>query len=199
MAAPSSSNYNNNNNHNQNVKYAKGRRRKYNDSTMLRNSHESRQRNHEIVHCTSAMEVLKVLQFSLTHIGGGGQLTHVNLSTSLHRICKHTLKQRKLRAQVLSDAQFALLLAVVAKAALQDFFIRGKFPTFPGPWPNCDWYDRQRLCPCYRVRIWQTNWRPRPKRCGIWSCKPPRIVGAHMLTHDSLVHVSFLVVSRSLL
>ena len=102
MAAPSS-NYYNNNNHNQNVKYAKRRRRrKYNG--MSRNSHESRQRNHEIVHCTSAMEVLKVLQFSLTHIGGGGQLTHVNLSTSLHRIYKHTLKQRKLRAQVFQDA-----------------------------------------------------------------------------------------------
>ena len=126
------------NNHNQNIKYAKQQQRKYNEYGLMSRNSESRQLNHEIVHCETVMEILKVLQTSLTQIGGGRKVTHVNLSTSLHQICKHTLKQQQIRAQVLQDGRFGHCPLIRRRAIL----ICGKFLTFPGPWPNCDWHHR---------------------------------------------------------
>ena len=71
--------------------------------------------NRELIQAPDAASLLKVLQGrpgALTQFAGGKQLNTVNFSTSLHRLARHSLRQRK---EILSDPRFALLLASLAE------------------------------------------------------------------------------------
>lgn len=85
-------------------------------SSILQNS---KRLNQLLVACESASEVLTLLQNtkgSLTQKASGGTMNSVNFSTSIHRLCRHSLNQRDTRAATLADPRFALLLASTAEA-----------------------------------------------------------------------------------
>ena len=119
----------------------RGRQR---SSSSSFSSSPSRQYNQQIISCPDAFAVLHLLQSTkgaLTQRAGGGALNSVNFSTALHRLARfgaydNPQNQQKysanggagaagndssgsaaiVRARILSDPRFALLLAVFAEA-----------------------------------------------------------------------------------
>ena len=80
--------------------------------------HKSRLLNQQIVQCTTATQVLQLLQTStpLHQPAAGHILNSVNFSTALHRLARHSVGQATTRATVLADPRFALFLASLAEA-----------------------------------------------------------------------------------
>ena len=83
--------------------------------------------NREITQQENAQDLLNVIasrKGALTQTAGGGRLSAVNFSTSIHRIAKHLTnyqsrkKEGNDRAKILSDPRFALLMCGVAEAML---------------------------------------------------------------------------------
>ena len=76
--------------------------------------------NQKIVQCNDAISILKVLEdASITKPAAGGVLNSVNFSTAFHRLARHSVGKQEMRAQILADPRFALLLASLGEA-LQD-------------------------------------------------------------------------------
>jgi hypothetical protein len=82
--------------------------------------------NRKITQQETATEILSLLSSrkgALSLEGGGGRLSTVNFSTSIHRIAKHLNGRNKNdvgndRTKILSDPRFALLICSVADALL---------------------------------------------------------------------------------
>jgi hypothetical protein len=77
--------------------------------------------NQRIIQAKTASELLHILQShpgALTSPAGGGVLNGVNLSTSIHRLAKHSLMDATVRTNTLADPRFALLLAATAEVLL---------------------------------------------------------------------------------
>jgi len=109
-------NHNNNNNNNNNS-YRRGRAV----------NTEFGQLNQKITQKENAQDVLGLLagtKGALSSVAGGGKMSTVNFSTSIHRIARHlTLytsknKPGNERAQILSDPRFALLICSMSEALL---------------------------------------------------------------------------------
>jgi hypothetical protein len=84
---------------------------------------DSRELNQKIVQCTDAPSLLKVLQNAgITKRAAGGVLNSVNFSTSFHRLARHSVGKQEMRAQILADPRFALLLASLAEAIQENQF-----------------------------------------------------------------------------
>ena len=88
---------------------------------------EFAQLNGKITQAESAEAILGIIastKGALTNSGGGGTMSTVNFSTSLHRIARHvTLYQSKMkpgndRGKILSDPRFALMMCGMAEAIL---------------------------------------------------------------------------------
>lgn len=86
-------------------------------------SSEHRRFNREITQCQSSIELLQKLQYTkaLTKLGAGGSFNSVNFSTLLHRLARFSTLNSTVRASILMDPRFALLLA-----CLGEFFVLGK-------------------------------------------------------------------------
>eukprot|EP00536_Pseudo-nitzschia_multiseries_P003502 jgi/Psemu1/64177/estExt_Genemark1.C_540102 len=85
------------------------------------------QLNQKITQQETAEDVLKLLaatKGALSYLAGGGKMSTVNFSTSIHRIARHlTLytsknKPGNERSQILSDPRFALLICSMSEALL---------------------------------------------------------------------------------
>ncbi len=88
-----------------------------------RYSFENRELNQKIVQCADAPSLLKVLQNAgITKKAAGGSLNSVNFSTSFHRLARHSVGKQEMRAQILADPRFALLLASLAEAIQENQF-----------------------------------------------------------------------------
>jgi hypothetical protein len=82
--------------------------------------------NHKITQQETAADILSLLascKGALSSKGGGGRLSTVNFSTSMHRIAKHLNGRHKNdagndRTKILSDPRFALLMCSTADALL---------------------------------------------------------------------------------
>ena len=83
--------------------------------------------NRKITEQDSAQDILGVLastKGALSSMAGGGKMSTVNFSTSIHRIARHVtqFKSKNLpgndRAKILSDPRFALLMCSMAEALL---------------------------------------------------------------------------------
>jgi hypothetical protein len=82
--------------------------------------------NRKITEQDTAAELLSLLasrKGALSSEGGGGRLSTVNFSTSIHRIAKHLNGRHKNdagndRTKILSDPRFALLICSTAEALL---------------------------------------------------------------------------------
>jgi len=83
--------------------------------------------NSNITKAESAEEILELIasrKGALTINGGGGKLSTVNFSTSIHRIARHVTqytsknKPGNDRGKILSDPRFALMMCSVAEAVL---------------------------------------------------------------------------------
>ena len=77
------------------------------------------QTNREIMGAEKATDVLSILSSipgALTKMAGGGALGEINFATSTHRISRFIVRNWDERAEVLSDARYALLICGLAEA-----------------------------------------------------------------------------------
>jgi hypothetical protein len=86
-----------------------------------RNFLEDKALNQKIIQAKTASELLKFLQSlpgALTSPASEGVLNNVNLSTSIYRLAKHSLTDTTVRASIIADPCFALLLSATAEMLL---------------------------------------------------------------------------------
>jgi hypothetical protein len=120
------SNNNNNNTNNSNSDNHRYKRPKY-KTKKESTSNEFGLFNKKIMQQETAQDLLNVVasrKGALSSIGGGGKLSTVNFSTSIHRLARHMTqytsknKPGNDRSHILSDPRFALLICSTAEALL---------------------------------------------------------------------------------
>jgi hypothetical protein len=100
------------------TKTASNKTNKMNRTSSRSSSLDDKALNQRIVQAPTATDLLLILQSlpgALTQPAGGTILNSVHLSTSLHRLAKHSLVDATVRASILADARVALLLAATAE------------------------------------------------------------------------------------
>ena len=118
--------YSSNNNNSNNSNYHRYKRPKYKTKAES-TSNEFGLFNKQIMQQETAQDLLNVLasrKGALSSVAGGGKLSTVNISTSIHRLARHMTqytsknKPGNDRSQILSDPKFALLICSTAEALL---------------------------------------------------------------------------------